>query len=104
MDDFGKKVLYICDYLGITPYQVWKKTNLSKSAFYRSISANSKNVSTYNFLEIANALEVPMDFFVVPMETLREYMLIFVYRRFDDETKKEFIEYLHSLNENKGPE
>ena len=103
MEDFGKRVLYICDYLGITPYQVWKKTNLSKSAFYRSISKDSKNISTKNFLEIVNALEVPMELFQVPMETLREYMLIYVYRTFDEETKKEFKEYIYSLKEETEP-
>ena len=62
MDDFGERVIFICDYLGITPYQVWKKTNLSKSSFYRSISPMSKNMRLNNFLEIVNALGVPIAF------------------------------------------
>ena len=103
MDDFGERVKYICDYLGITPYQVWKNTNLSKSAFYRSISPSSKNLRLSNFLESVDALGVPTEFFEVPMETLREYMLIYAYRSFDEETKKEFKEYISSLKEETDP-
>ena len=99
MDDFAERVLFICDYLGITPYQVWKKTNLSKSAFYRSISSSSKNLRLSNFLEIVDALGVPVDFFEMSMDELRETLLIVNYRRMDDKEKQELWDYLYSLSE-----
>ncbi len=97
MDDFGERVMYICDYLGITPYQVWKKTNLSKSAFYRSISPMSKNIRLSNFLEIVDALGVPMDFFEMPMESFKEAMILYAYRKLSKEDKKKVLEYAERL-------
>ena len=99
MDDFGERVIFICDNLGITPYQVWKKTKLSKSAFYRSISSSSKNLRFSIFLEIVDALGVPVDFFVMSMDELREALLIVNYRRMDDKEKQELWGFLYSLSE-----
>ena len=97
MDDFAERVLFICDYLGITPYQVWKKTNLSKSSFYRSISSSSKNLRLSNFLEIVDALGVPMDFFEMPMESFREAVILYAYRKLSIEDKKKVLEYAKVL-------
>ena len=97
MDDFGERVIFICDYLGITPYQVWKKTNLSKSSFYRSISSMSKNMSIKNFLEIVDALDVPIDFFEMPMESFKEAVILFAYRKLSIEDKEKVLEYAKGL-------
>lgn len=97
MDDFGERVIFICDYLGITPYQVWKKTNLSKSSFYRSISSMSKNMSIKNFLEIVDALDVPIDFFEMPMESFKEAVILFAYRKLSKEDKEKVLEYAKGL-------
>ena len=97
MDDFGERVIFICDYLGITPYQVWKKTNLSKSSFYRSISPMSKNMRLNNFLEIVNALGVPIAFFEMPMESFREAVILFAYRKLSKADKEKVLEYAKGL-------
>ncbi len=99
MDDFGERFIFICDNLGVTPYQVWKKTKLSKSAFYRSISSSSKNLRFSNFLEVVDALGVPVDFFEMSMDELREALLIVNYRRMDDKEKQELWDYFYSLSE-----
>lgn len=97
MDDFGQRVMLICDYFGITPYQVWKKTNLSKSAFYRSISSSSKNIRFSNFIQIVEALDVPADFFRIPLESFREAVILYAYRKLSNEDKKKVIEYAKEL-------
>ncbi len=97
MDDFGERVIFICDYLGITPYQVWKKTNLSKSAFYRSISSSSKNIRFSNFIQIVEALDVPADFFRIPMRSFREAVILYAYRELSKEDKKKVLEYAKEL-------
>ncbi len=97
MDDFGERVIYICECLGITPYQVWKKTNLSKSAFYRSISSLSKNIRFSNFIQIVEALDVPADFFRIPMESFREAVILYAYRELSEEDKKKVLEYAKEL-------
>ena len=102
MDDFAERVLFICDYLGITPYQVWKKTNLSKSSFYRSISSSSKNLRLSNFLEIVDALGVPMDFFEMPMESFREAVILYAYRKLSKEDKRKVLEYAKGLVDNEA--
>lgn len=99
MDDFGERVIFICDYLGITPYQVWKKTNLSKSSFYRSISSKSKNIRLNNFLEIVDALEVPMDFFEMPMDSFKEAVILYAYRKLSKEDKEKVLGYAKGLVE-----
>ncbi len=99
MDDFGERVIFICDFLGITPYQVWKKTNLSKSSFYRSISSRSKNMRLNNFLEIVNALEVPMDFFEMPMDSFKEAVILYAYRKLSKENKEKVLGYAKGLVE-----
>ncbi len=97
MDDFADRVLFICDYFGITPYQVWKKTNLSKSAFYRSISSSTKNIRFSNFIQIVEALDVPADFFRIPMESFREAVILYAYRELSEEDKKKVLEYAKEL-------
>lgn len=97
MDNCGERVIYICDCLGITPYQVWKKTNLSKSAFYRSISSSSKNLRLSNFIQIVEALDVPADFFRIPMESFREAVLLHAYRKLNKEDKEKVIRFIDEI-------
>lgn len=57
----------------------------------------SKNMSIKNFLEIVDALDVPIDFFEMPMESFKEAVILFAYRKLSKEDKEKVLEYAKGL-------
>ncbi len=70
-----KRIQDICKILNITPYQLWKKTDLPKSTFYNLMSKKAKALSIEKMLIICNALSISPNCFVVNDEELKVEVL-----------------------------
>ena len=112
----GDKLQKLLDSKKIKPGTLATMTGISKSTIYSIIKRNNKNVDFSTMEKIADALEVPVEFFYdrpdsekkekpVPTEEdeqVRE--IIDLISGLSDQKKSEAIRYLRYLSESEGSE